>query len=133
MVLALLGAWSVLPPYLGPPLGLALNVTDDVEVVDHVVPGVAVALCAGLAALLARRGTPPEASAPILGLTSLCFLAGLWQTATHVPLVLEGGAAEAPWGAVLLHSSAGPAILAIALWLTLRTLAIEPAEPKPHR
>jgi len=128
IVLALLGVWSVFPPYLGPPLGLGLNVAADVEVVDHVVPGVAVALCAGLAALLVRRDSAAEASAPVLALTGVCFLAGMWQAATHAPLVLDGGGSESPWGSVLLHSSPGPAILAIALWLTLRTPAADAAE-----
>ena len=128
IVLTLLGIWSVLPPYVGPLLGLELNVAADVEVVDHVVPGVLVALCAGLAALLVRRDGSAQAGAPVLALTSVSFLAGLWQVATHVPLVLEGGGSETPWDAVTLHSSPGPAILAIALWLILRTPAADSAE-----
>lgn len=128
ILLALLGLWSALPPYLGPPLGLELNVAADVEVVDHIVPGVVVAVCAGLAALLVRRGGSAEASAAVLALTGTCFLAGLWQVSTHVPLVLEGGAGETPWGSVILHSSPGPVILAVALWLTLRTPAADSAE-----
>lgn len=128
IVLALLGIWSVFPPYLGPALGLELNVAADVEIVDHVVPGIVVALCAGLAALLVGRGGAAEASAPVLTLSGVCFLAGLWQAVTHAPLVLEGGGSETPWGTVLLHSSPGPPILAIALWLTLRTPAADTAE-----
>jgi hypothetical protein len=53
-------------------------------------------------------------------LTGWCFLGGLWQTATHFPLVLEGGGTQAPWAAVALHSTAGPLIAAFALWLTFR-------------
>lgn len=121
----------MLPPYLGPPLGLALNVAMDVEVVDHVVPGMVVAVCAGVAALLVRRGGSAEASAAVLGLTGACFLAGLWQVSTHVPLVLEGGATETPWDSVILHSSPGPAILGVALWLTLRTPAAGSADTGP--
>ena len=124
LALAVLGAWSILPPYIGPPLGLELNVAANVEVVDHVITGVVVVLCGALSALLARRGGGAPLGAPglasMLALTGLCFLAGLWQVATHVPLVLEGGDPGAPWGAVLLHSTAGPVIAVIALWLTLR-------------
>ena len=120
----MLGAWSILPPYIGPPLGLELNVAANVEVVDHVITGLVVVLCGALSALLARRGGGAQVGAPglalTLALTGLCFLAGLWQVATHVPLVLEGGDPGAPWGAVLLHSTVGPVIAAIALWLTLR-------------
>jgi hypothetical protein len=118
MALALLGALSILPPYLGPVIGLELDVPADVEVVDHVVPGVAIVLGAAAAALLARRGE--EGSLLSLALTSWCFLGGLWQAATHFPLVLDGGGAQAPWAAVALHSTAGPLIVAVALWLTLR-------------
>ena len=110
------------------PSGSNLNVAAKVEVVDHVVPGVVVAVCAGLAALLVRRGGAAEASVAVLALTGMCFFAGLWQAATHAPLVFEGGGSESPWGYVLLHSSPGPAILAIALWLTLRTPAADAAE-----
>ncbi len=124
IALAVLGALSLLPPYIGPPLGLELNVAAKVEVVDHVIPGVVVVLCGALSALLARRGEGAQLGAPglafNLALTGLCFLAGLWQVATHVPLVLEGGDPAAPWGAVLLHSTVGPLIVALALWLTLR-------------
>ena len=129
IVLALLGIWSILPPYLGPPLGLELNVAADVEVVDHVVTGVVVALCAGVAALLIHRGAADE-SAVVLALTAMCFLAGLWQVTTHVPLVLEGGASDAPWGSVMLHSNPGPLIVALGLWLTLRTPAADSAETR---
>jgi hypothetical protein len=128
IVLALLGVWSVFPPYLGPPLGLELDVAAKVEIVDHVVPGVVVALCAGLAALLMRRGVGAQLDAIGLALTSLCFLAGLWQAATHAPLVLDGGGSETPWGAVLFHASPGPVILAIALALTLTAPAADGAQ-----
>lgn len=120
VVLALLGIWSILPPYLGPLLGLELNVDADLEVVDHVVPGVVVAACAGAAALLVRRGAAADGAA-VLALTGLSFLAGLWQVTTHVPLVLDAGGIETPWDSVLLHSTPGPVMLAVALWLTLRT------------
>lgn len=121
LALAVVGALSILPPYLGPVIGLELDVAAKVEVVDHVVPGVAVVMCGMLAALLARREGEVAYGAAALGLTGLCFLAGLWQTATHVPLVAQGGTPAAPWDAVVLHSTAGPVIVALALWLTLRT------------
>jgi hypothetical protein len=120
--LAVLGALSVLPPYLGPAVGLELNVATDVEVVAHVLPGVAIALGGAAAALLARRGG--EADRGLLGLVLVgwCFLGGLWQTTTHASLVLDGGEPGAPWGAVLLHSAAAPLITVIALWLTVQAV-----------
>ena len=44
----------MIPPYLGPALGLDLDVRPAVEVVDHVLAGAVAALCAGLAALRSR-------------------------------------------------------------------------------
>lgn len=113
----------MLPPYLGPSLGLELDVRPDIEVVDHVLPGAVVALCAGLAALRSRLH--PSARPGVLGLVlpAGAFLAGLWQTATHAPLVAEAGGSQAPWGAVLLHSTTGPVIALLALWLTVQASA----------
>ena len=127
LALAVLGALSILPPYLGPVLGLELDVAAKVEVVDHVMTGVVVAVCGLLAALLASRDEEVAYGAPLLALTGLCFLAGLWQTATHFPLVLDGGEPGSPWAAVLLHSTAGPVMVVLALWLTLRTPTDDPA------
>ncbi len=117
----MLGALSILPPYLGPVIGLELDVAAKVEVVDHVVTGVVIAVCGMLAALLARRDEELAYGAPALGLTGVCFLGGLWQVATHAPLVVDAGGPATPWDTVLLHSMAGPVIVALALWLTLRT------------
>ena len=123
--LALLGALSMLPPYVGPALGLDLDVRPVVEVVDHVVPGALAALCAGLAALRSRLSPNARPSALILALSACAFLAGVWQTATHAPLVAQAGEGQAPWGAVLMHSTAGPLIALLALWLTLQAVVDE--------
>jgi hypothetical protein len=119
--LVLLGGLSMLPPYVGPPLGLELDVRASVEVVDHVVAGTVVALCGALGALLVRHRPEAQAGIPGLVLYSSAFLAGLFQTATHVPLLLETGGTT-PWGAALLHSALAPVITGIALWLTARSL-----------
>jgi len=135
LALAVLGVWAILPPYIGPPLGLELNVAADVEVVDHVVAGGVVSLCAALAALLARRAGQGELGDTgltlLLALTGLCFLGGLWQVVTHVPLVADGGSPEAPWGTVLLHSTPGVPIVALALWLTLKHPGRRLSAPAP--
>lgn len=126
--LGVVGALSILPPYVGPVVGLELDVRAKVEFVDHVVPGLVVAVCGMLAALLTRRGEVAEGALVLVGLTGACFLAGLWQTVTHVPLVLEGGTPATPWDSVVLHSTAGPVILALALWLVLRAPAEDSAD-----
>jgi hypothetical protein len=117
-LLTALGAWSILPPYIGPDLGLALDVSSSVEFVDHVVPGVVVVVCGGLSMLLARGGAADSMLA--LGALGICALAGLWSTVSHLPLWADAGESGTPWGSVLLHATAGPAVLALSLWLLVR-------------
>lgn len=118
LALLVLGGLSMLPPYLGPALGLELDVPADIEVVDHVLPGAVIALCGGVATLRLRGRPAGRADLGDLLLYSGAFLAGLFQTATHAPLVLDGGEPLTPWGAVALHSTLAPVITVIALWLT---------------
>lgn len=125
--MAILGALSATPPYLGPAIGLELGEIDSiVEVVDHVVPGVIVFLVAGASFLLLRAGRVSSDSLVLASAVAVCMLAGVWETSSHVPLVLDGGRPETPWGAVVLHSALGPVIAALGLWLVLRALAVEP-------
>ncbi len=119
--LGLLGAFSILPPYLDP-----LNVDSSVEVVDHVVPGVIIAASSATSVLLLRAGRQLD-SLLLLVAVALCVLAALWETTSHVPLVLDAGQPETPWRAVLLHSLPGPAILVLSVFLLARLLSVEPA------
>jgi len=139
LALMLLGGLSILPPYAGPPLGLELDVRASVEVVDHVLPGAVMALCGGLGASLRR--SRPRAQAGVAGLLlySSAFLAGLFQTATHVPLLLAAAKGLTPWGPALLHSTLAPVITVIALGLTAKSLTTVVADssgegvPRPRR
>ena len=104
------GAWSLLPPYVGP----ALATEARVEFADHVVPGITVITVAA-----ASLGASTRRAAPtLLFLAGLgVILAGFWMTATHVPLVLQATRGEAPWGATAYHSLPGLAVLAVGgLW-----------------
>jgi hypothetical protein len=128
-VLAILGAVSILPPYIGPVLGLELQgIESIVEVVDHVIPGVIIFLAAGTCFLLLRAGRMREDSIVLAGALAVCLLAAVWQTSSHIPLILDGGRPEAPWGAVILHSTLGPIMTVLSLWLVFRALSVEPAE-----
>jgi len=117
------GVWAILPPYVGPLLGLELEVSATVEAIDHVLPGVLTVIAAGAALALARRGRAD--SVPALAALAVCALAGLFQTVTHVPLVADAGSALAPVGSVVLHTSPGPVLLVLSLWLLLRPLPEE--------
>lgn len=119
--LVVLGAWSILPPYVGPELGLELDVSSDVEFVDHVLPGALIVIFGVVSATAARRGSA-NGLADVLAL-GVCCLAGFWETATHLPLWLDAGDPARPWDAVVLHATAGPVITVLAAWLLLRVPA----------
>ena len=100
------GAWALLPPYIGPPL--ATRARD--EFADHVVPGIAlIAIAAACLGASTRRIDPTLAF--VAGLAVV--LAGFWMTATHVPLVLQASRGQAPWGATIFHSLPGLAVMAV--------------------
>ncbi len=133
LALALLGGLSMLPPYVGPPLGLELDVAATVEVVDHVLAGGVVALCGALGALLVRRRPLAQAGVRGIVLYSSAFLAALFETATHAPLLLEAGRGITPWGPALLHSTLAPVITLIAVWLTARAVMTIPPDSPGER
>lgn len=111
--LAGLAAWAMAVPWLAAAVGLELDVATRLEIADHVIPGLV--MLAG-AALLAARGGPPGSTVSV-GAAGVAFLTGLWITATHVPLIPEALEGVAPWGAALVHLSAGPPILALGVWM----------------
>lgn len=117
ILLVFLGAWSVLPPYLGPLVGLELDVSSSLEVVDHVVPGLLVVGFGVISLLLARRGDGGS-GLDVLAL-SVCCLAGFWELATHFSLWVDAGSADTPWGSVVLHGTVGPAVTLVSAWLLL--------------
>ena len=117
IALAALALWSIVPPYLGPVVGLELDVAASVEVVDHVVPGLAAFAGALIARAEVRRGAADSIRA--LAALGVCALAGLFQTASHATLVLDAGGPLQPVDSVVLHASPGPALLLASLWLLL--------------
>ena len=114
-LLAGLGAWAAVVPYLATAVGLEVDVPAKVEVVDHVVPGAIV--IAASAALVALRLDPE--GLPALSLAGVAALAGFWTTSTHMPLLAEAADGVTPWGAALLHFSSGPPVVLVALWMIL--------------
>lgn len=118
LVLAGVAAWSIVPPYLGPLVGLELAVAASVEVVDHVIPGVAAIAAALVARSEVRRGD--DESVRVLAALGICVLAGLFQTVTHFTLVLDAGGPLQPVDSVLLHATPGPVLMGLSLWLLLR-------------
>jgi hypothetical protein len=108
-----LTAWAMAVPWLAKAIGQGLDVPARLEVVDHVVPGL-VALAAG--AVLVRADAT---SLTRLVAGGVACLAGVWITAAHAVLVPEAIDGVSPWGAALLHLSAGPPITVVAAWMLL--------------
>ena len=103
------GTWAVLAPYVGPELA-----TDpQVEVVDHVVPGVAVLALATAGLTIGRKA--PRGATFLLASGLAVVLAGIWMVATHVPLVDQATRDEAGWLPVVHHSLPGLAVAALGL------------------
>lgn len=115
-VLGALALWAIAIPLISPALGLAPETTRRLEIADHVVPGVLALLAAAIGlSLLLRNGNARQdllILVPVAG-----FLAGFWMSATHFPLVLQAFRHDRPWSLALFHSSAGPPIIAVSVWL----------------
>lgn len=100
--------WALLPPYTGP----ELNTEQRVEVADHVVPAVLMGALALAALVRGRRG----GAFPLVAGLGIA-LAGLWMTATHVPLVNQARSGQVTYGAAAWHTTPGLVVLALgAVW-----------------
>ena len=111
--LAALACWAMAVPWLARAVGLPLDVPARLEVIDHVVPGVAVLVCCAV------LWSPGVDELLRLGAAGVAFLAGVWITATHAPLLPEALDGVSPWGASLLHLSAGPPVVVLSLFILL--------------
>ena len=107
-----LGLWALVPPYAGPELA---NLESRVEVADHVVPGIV--MLAVSVAVLARSRRAEDRSAFPLVAGMVVLLAGLWMTATHVPLVNQArrGEAGVTYGAAVWHTAPGVVVMILGL------------------
>lgn len=121
IALAALAAWAIAVPWLARVLGLELDVPTRLEIVDHVVPGAIV--LAGCAAMLRPAASAQPGGLLRLGVLGVVCLAGFWITATHAVLLPEAIDGISPWGAALLHLSAGPPVTVLSLWMLLADAA----------
>ena len=72
---------ALLPPYTRD-----LNTEMRVEIADHVVPSILMVAVSVTMLVRARRRTPETGTLPLVAGFAI-LLAGLWMTATHLPLV----------------------------------------------
>jgi hypothetical protein len=120
-VLAAIGAWTIVVPYLGRALGLDVNVAARVEIVDHVVPGLFVVAAAVYVRRLALRGRLAGQPAALFA-AGVAFLAGFWVFATHVPLLADASRSDLSWEAAIWHSITGVPVVGLACWFVLRSI-----------
>ncbi|HET9051477.1 MAG TPA: hypothetical protein VFO60_07215 [Candidatus Dormibacteraeota bacterium] len=114
--LVLFGIWGTVAPYLGKAIGFDVDTRPINEVVDHVVPG-AVVLAVSVVAIVTRRRT--------VGGSLAILAAGIWMTATHIPLIRQAADGQETMSAALWHSIPGMIILALGAVATLAdTLAL---------
>ena len=123
-VLSLAATWAIAVPWLASAAGLDLDVSTRLEVIDHVLPGILALVCA---ASLTRSAGRSSRELLDLAAAAVAFLAGLWITTTHGSLLGDAGSEAVPWGAAVLHLSAGPPVIALGGWLLLR-----PPRPDPR-
>lgn len=110
VALLAIAAWGGTPPWTGPPLGLGIPAVPlDIEILSHAVPSVVV-VGAAVAGLLGRLPLPAAL---------LAVLGGLWMTATHAPLVVQGVDGRVPMDAALFHSLPTFAVLALTVAVTV--------------
>ena len=119
-----IGAWAMLPPYVGPTLATESRV----EFADHNVPGLVI-LAVSVAVLLAGRRLAATGTA-MFGAGLAIVLAGLWMTATHLPLVRQAVQDEAPAVATVWHTVPGVVVLALGATWVVRTSRQAPATPE---
>lgn len=109
-----IGLWAVIPPYAGPELA---NLESRVEIADHVVPSIAMLAVSVAVLVLARRRSDPGTGSFPLVAGMVVLLAGLWMTATHVPLVNQARRDEAgvTWAAAIWHTAPGVVVTVLGL------------------
>lgn len=111
------GVWAALSPYVL--LGADLNVQGSKEVADHVIPGVLI-IGLSLAVLLRGRDAAPSGGVFPLVAGFGVLLAGLWMTATHLPLVSDARKGFAHDDVAAWHTAPGLVVLALGLlWAAL--------------
>ncbi|MGH9281992.1 MAG: hypothetical protein ACRD0S_03535 [Acidimicrobiales bacterium] len=121
-----IGVWAAVTPYVL--LGDDLNALAKNEFADHVVPG---ALMIGLsvAQLLRDRKGVTGGTYPLLAGFGVA-LAGLWMTATHLPLVSDASDGVVEEKVAAWHTIPGLVVLVLgAVWaVTCWSGAEEPAQ-----
>lgn len=122
------GLWAALPPYVGPELA---NLESKVEIADHVVPALVMLALSAVCLIRARSGRQDGSLPLVAGMT--VALAGLWMTATHLPLVQQAlrGEAGVTKAVAAWHTTPGVVVVVLGLIWAAATWSIAAPEPAP--
>ena len=115
--LALLGLLAIATPYADGLVGVEVPVAARVEIVDHVLPGALVAVAGLFDATRSTGAAEPSDGGVLLAALAGAFLAGLWMTSSHVPLLLDAADDKVAWDGALFHAAVGPPLALLALLL----------------
>lgn len=109
-------AWAIGVPFLAQALGLQFGVDHDDERLNHVISGIAGLVGGALAFSGGRPRTPRWTSGAMI-----VFMAGLYVTSVHGTVIRKVIEGDLPAGDALLHTSGGPPLLILGMWM----LAVE--------
>src|SRR5688500_12995647 len=129
-----IGVWASIAPYAL--LGPDLNASAKNEFVDHVVPGALILILSVVTLVRARSASAPAGgSFPLLAGFGI-LLAGLWMTATHLPLVKDAQNDLVATDVTAWHTIAGLVVMVLGgIWAASAWSAAAeepaPAEPAP--
>ena len=126
-LLAPILAWAIGVPFLAQALGLQLGVDRDEERLNHVIAGLA-GLVGGTLALWNGR---PRSEAWTLG-AAIVFLAGLHVTTVHGPVIRKVIEGELPAGDALFHTSGGPPLLILGMWMLVTEMRPQHHQRRPQ-
>ncbi len=108
------GVWAAVAPYAL--LGPDLNAAAKNEFVDHVAPGALILILSAVAVVRARSAPAPGGGSFLLAGFGI-LLAGLWMTATHLPLVKDARNDLVATDVAAWHTLPGLVVMALgAVW-----------------
>lgn len=121
------GVWALAAPYVL--LGPDLNAASKNEFADHVVPGLLMIVLSAVMLGRSRSDKTAGTTYPLIAGFGI-VLAGIWMTATHLPLVRDARNDIVDGGVAAWHTLPGLVVLAVGLvWAaTFWSDAAPPAE-----